>query len=69
MVSGIQGVYQTAGKYLHDWSFGYSDTTGCGCDEAVDHYTRFADLWQDCDPQFAPLVTDAKDRLARLQSR
>src|SRR3989441_1037506 len=31
--------------------------------KAADHYSRFIDLWKDCDPELRPIVEDAKARL------
>lgn len=33
---------------------------------AAEHYRRFADLWQDCEPQLRVLVEDARERAVRL---
>ena len=35
-------------------------------DEAIEHYTRFVELWKDCDPELRHLVEDAKLRLQGL---
>jgi tetratricopeptide (TPR) repeat protein len=32
--------------------------------KAAAHYARFAELWKDCDPEFRPLVAEARQRLA-----
>ena len=32
------------------------------------HYTRFITMWRDCDPEFQPLVAQARQGLARLRS-
>jgi len=32
--------------------------------KAADHYSRFIELWQHCDPELRPTVEDAKSRLA-----
>ena len=34
--------------------------------QAAERYARFITLWKDCDPEFRPLVEDARARLARL---
>jgi tetratricopeptide (TPR) repeat protein len=34
--------------------------------QAVDHYSRFVQLWKSCDPELRPSVERAKARLARL---
>jgi eukaryotic-like serine/threonine-protein kinase len=34
--------------------------------KAVHYYTRFVDLWRDCDPALRPQVAEARRRLARL---
>jgi tetratricopeptide (TPR) repeat protein len=34
--------------------------------QAVEHYTRFLDLWKDADPELQPTVRDVKQRLAKL---
>ncbi|MEE8278027.1 MAG: hypothetical protein V3R89_04835, partial [Thermoanaerobaculia bacterium] len=34
--------------------------------KAAQHYERFVELWQDCDPELRPLVEDVKTRLAQL---
>ena len=34
--------------------------------KAAAHYGRFAELWKDCDPEFRPLVEDARQRQRRL---
>jgi tetratricopeptide (TPR) repeat protein len=36
-------------------------------DSAIEHYSKFVELWQDCDPEFRHLVDDARARVARLQ--
>ena len=33
---------------------------------AKDHYTRFVELWRDCDPELRPAVLEAKQRLRLL---
>jgi tetratricopeptide (TPR) repeat protein len=35
-------------------------------DGAIDYYGRFADLWADADPEFQPLVTEARESIQRL---
>src|SRR2546427_3715336 len=35
--------------------------------KAADHYSRFIDLWKDCDPELRPIVADAKARLTRSE--
>lgn len=42
------------------------DSTGRSAD-AVRHYARFLNLWEDAEPRFAPMITEAKQRLAFLQ--
>jgi len=37
--------------------------------KAADYYRRFLTLWGGADPMFAPLVEDARKRLAALESR
>jgi tetratricopeptide (TPR) repeat protein/TolB-like protein len=32
--------------------------------KAAAHYARFVELWKDCDPEFRPLVAEARQRLA-----
>jgi eukaryotic-like serine/threonine-protein kinase len=34
--------------------------------KAVQHYKRFVELWQDCDPELRPVVAEARRRLVRL---
>ncbi len=34
--------------------------------KALDHYTRFVELWRDADPILQPEVKDVKERMARL---
>jgi DNA-binding SARP family transcriptional activator/TolB-like protein len=34
---------------------------------AIEHYSRFLELWRDCDPALQPLVQQARDALARLR--
>jgi serine/threonine protein kinase/tetratricopeptide (TPR) repeat protein len=36
--------------------------------QAIEHYTRFVELWKHCDPELRPLHEQAKQRLARLRS-
>jgi tetratricopeptide (TPR) repeat protein len=36
-------------------------------ERAAFHYTRFVRLWEDADPEFQPMVTRAREELARLQ--
>ena len=33
--------------------------------KAREHYARFAELWKDCDPEFRPLVEEARRRMAQ----
>ncbi|MCI0693454.1 CHAT domain-containing protein [candidate division KSB1 bacterium] len=35
-------------------------------EQAIQHYTRFIKLWQNCDPELKPMLTNAKARLAQL---
>ncbi len=35
--------------------------------KAIEHYTRFLELWQNCDPELQPMVDDANRRLERLK--
>ncbi|PYP69693.1 MAG: hypothetical protein DMD41_16470 [Gemmatimonadetes bacterium] len=34
--------------------------------KAADHYSRFIELWKDCDPELRPIVADAKARLTTV---
>lgn len=34
---------------------------------AIEHYTRFIELWRECDPELQPLVQHARDALTRLR--
>ena len=36
--------------------------------KAAEHYARFIELWQDCDPELRPLVQEARRRMARLRT-
>ena len=36
-------------------------------EQAVEHYSRFIELWRDCDPELQPLVEDAKEKLSELR--
>jgi tetratricopeptide (TPR) repeat protein len=36
-------------------------------EKAIEHYSRFIDLWKDCDPALRPRVEEAKRRLARVR--
>jgi hypothetical protein len=38
-------------------------------DEAARHYARFIDFWRDSDPEFRPLVDEARRRLDALGHR
>jgi tetratricopeptide (TPR) repeat protein len=38
-------------------------------DEARKHYARFAELWQDCDPELRPFVDEAEQRLQQLRNQ
>ncbi|UCC72804.1 MAG: hypothetical protein JSV86_21020 [Gemmatimonadota bacterium] len=38
-------------------------------EEAAEHYARFVELWQDCDPELRPIVEEAERRLAQLRER
>ncbi len=33
---------------------------------AASHYARFVELWKDCDPEFRPLLEQARAGLARV---
>jgi tetratricopeptide (TPR) repeat protein len=35
--------------------------------KAIENYEKFIDLWKDCDPQFQPMVQDARDRIETLK--
>ncbi|MGD2087869.1 MAG: protein kinase [Candidatus Aminicenantes bacterium] len=35
--------------------------------KAINSYKKFIDLWKDCDPQFQPMVEDARKRLKELE--
>lgn len=34
--------------------------------KAIEHYSKFVELWKECDPEFRPLVEDAKRRIELL---
>ena len=34
---------------------------------AIEHYSRFVELWKDCDPELQPMVHQAQQALARLR--
>jgi tetratricopeptide (TPR) repeat protein len=36
---------------------------------AIDHYTRFIELWRDCDPAVLPMRQEAESALARPRAR
>ncbi|MGH7597281.1 MAG: CHAT domain-containing protein, partial [bacterium] len=36
-------------------------------EQAIQHYTRFITLWQNCDPELKPMITNAEARLAQLK--
>ena len=36
-------------------------------EQAVEHYSRFIELWRDCDPELQPLLEDAKEKLSELR--
>jgi serine/threonine protein kinase len=36
--------------------------------KAIEHYSRFIELWQDCDMELRPLVEEAQDRIDQLKS-
>jgi hypothetical protein len=35
-------------------------------DKAIDHYSRFVELWQDADVELQPVVEEVRGRIARL---
>jgi hypothetical protein len=35
-------------------------------EKAADHYSRFIELWKNCDPDLRPLVEEARTRLAAV---
>ena len=35
--------------------------------KAINSYKKFIDLWKDCDPQFQPMLEDARKRLKELE--
>jgi tetratricopeptide (TPR) repeat protein len=35
-------------------------------EKAVHHYTRFVELWKDCEPELRPQVTSVRRRLVKL---
>jgi tetratricopeptide (TPR) repeat protein len=35
--------------------------------KAIEHYSRFVDLWKDCDPELQPMVQQARSALVRLR--
>jgi tetratricopeptide (TPR) repeat protein len=34
--------------------------------KAIEHYSRFIELWKDCDPELQPMVQQARSALVRL---
>jgi hypothetical protein len=38
-------------------------------EKAVEHYTRFIKLWQDCGPELRWRVAEAERRIARLRGK
>jgi len=36
--------------------------------KAIEHYSRFVDLWRNCDPELRPLVSEIAGRLADLKT-
>jgi hypothetical protein len=36
--------------------------------KAIEHYSRFVELWTKADPELQPQVADVKNRLRRLQT-
>lgn len=54
----------TAPKHLHMGEI--HDALG-NTDQAILHYSRFVELWKDCDPEFRPLVEKASARLDQLR--
>ncbi len=34
---------------------------------AIQHYSRFVELWKDCDPELRPMLLDVQRRIARLR--
>ncbi len=36
-------------------------------EQAIQHYTRFIALWQNCDPELKPMIANAETRLAQLK--
>ncbi len=37
-------------------------------EEAAEHYSRFVELWKDCDEELRPLVIEAEARLSNLSN-
>jgi tetratricopeptide (TPR) repeat protein len=35
-------------------------------EQAIDYYSRLVDLWQDADPELQTVVSDVRQRIARL---
>jgi tetratricopeptide (TPR) repeat protein len=38
-------------------------------EKAIAYYSRFVDLWKDCDPELRPQVADAEAHLTALRTR
>ena len=38
-------------------------------DNAIRNYSQFIDWWKDCDPQFKPLLAEARTEMQKLQGR
>ena len=36
-------------------------------EKAIEHYGRFVELWQDCEPECQPLLEEVRERISRLK--
>ena len=62
------GLPQFGGKFLRPGPSSTQNQEQMGDKEkALENYTEFVELWRNCDPEYRPIVEDAKVRIAQME--